>query len=201
MGAAEAIVQFALDHAGEAELLCIGPLTNLSAALERAPWLPELFRSVVIMAGHGVSDSEWLRQAGDTNTRHDPVAAQHVADSLLPAVWVGIDITRSVLLSGDDFGNGKAGRVLRRIHQEYGRNRARDYGYAEVGWHVPAHDGVAAVCLADESAAGLATVPGRMVVLDTESGPTLRCNGSGHHRVATGIDTASVLRLLRRVTL
>ncbi|MEV0947346.1 nucleoside hydrolase [Rhodococcus sp. NPDC049939] len=197
-GAAEAIVQFALDHAGEAELLCIGPLTNLSAALGRAPWIPELFRRVVIVAGHGVSDSEWLRQTGDTNTRHDPAAAQHVADSSIPAIWVGIDVTRSVLLTEGDFGDGKVGRVLRRIHQDYGQKRARAYGYADMSWHVPAHDGVAAVCLADESAAGLVTAPGRMAVVDTEAGPTLRCGGSGNHRVATGIDAASVVSLLRR---
>ncbi|EHI41274.1 hypothetical protein OPAG_08096 [Rhodococcus opacus PD630] len=200
--AVEIIVQFARDHAGEGELLCIGPLTNLSAALTREPRLPELLKRVVIMGGHGASNSEWLRQVGDTNTRHDPVASQHVAASELPALWIGIDVTRTVLLANEDFGGGAPGRILRRVHQDYGVSRGAAYGYdPQECWRVPAHDGVTASCLVDAAAAGLVTESGRLNVVDgSDSGPALKVVGPGPHQIATGIDGAAVRTMLRRGT-
>lgn len=200
-GAAQRIVQFARDHAGEAELLCIGPLTNLAAALTLEPQLPGLLNHVVIMAGHGQSKDDWLNGAGDTNTHHDPPATQAVADSALPVVWVGIDVTRSVLLEEDDFGQNALGRSLRRIHHAYGVERGDTYGYdAQVQWKVPAHDGATAACLVDPHLAGLSTTPGRMAVVDDGQGPILRKVGTGAHQVANRIDPDSVRAMLRSAT-
>ncbi len=199
--AAERIVQFAREHAGEAEVLCIGPLTNLAAALTLEPRLPELLSRVVVMAGHGRNRDDWLNGVGDTNTRHNPQATQTVADSALPVVWVGIDVTRSVLLEDGDFGEGTLGRSLRRIHHAYGVQRGGTYGYdARVQWKVPAHDGVAAACLVDPLLAGLSTVPGRMTVVDDGRGPVLRRVGIGPHEVAECIDPGSVRAMLRSAT-
>ncbi|MFC9553670.1 nucleoside hydrolase [Rhodococcus sp. NPDC056960] len=198
--AVEMIVRFARDHPGEGEMLCIGPLTNLSAALTLEPRLPELLKRIVIMGGHGASTSEWLRQVGDTNTRHDPAASQHVAASELPALWIGIDVTRTVLLTSDDFGAEEASRILRRVHQDYGVSRGASYGYdPQKDWRVPAHDGVTASCLVDAVAAGLATASGRLGVTDSYgAGPVVRVVGPGPHHFATGIDSTAVRMMLRR---
>nr|WP_218680792.1 nucleoside hydrolase [Rhodococcus qingshengii] len=200
-GAAERIVQFARDHAGEAEVLCIGPLTNLAAALTLEPQLPELLSRVVVMAGHGQNRDDWLNEVGDTNTRHNPRATQTVADSALPVVWVGIDVTRAVLLEDGDFSEGTLGGSLRRIHHAYGVQRGGTYGYnAQVLWKVPAHDGVTAACLVDPLRAGLSTVTGRMTVLDEGQGPVLRRVGTGPHEVAECIAPDSVRAMLRSAT-
>ncbi|MEU2004525.1 nucleoside hydrolase [Rhodococcus sp. NPDC019627] len=200
--AVETIIQFARDHAGAGELLCIGPLTNLSAALSQEPRLPVLLKRVVVMGGHGASTSEWLRQVGDTNTRHDPVASQHIASSELPILWIGIDVTRAVLLTNEDFGVGEPGRILRRIHQDYGVSRGAAYGYdPSDNWRVPAHDGVTASCFVDPVAAGLVAESGQLSVVDeSDTGPALKVVGPGLHQIATGIDAAAVRTMLRRGT-
>jgi inosine-uridine nucleoside N-ribohydrolase len=152
------------------------------------------------MGGHGASTSKWLRQVGDTNTRHDPAASQHVASSELPALWIGIDVTCTVLLTNDDFGVGKHGRILRRVHHEYGVSRGPSYGYdPQKSWRVPAHDGVAASCLVDAVTAGLVTASGRLSIANTSgSGPVLKVVGPGPHQFATGVNATAVRTMLRR---
>ncbi|MGC0364290.1 purine nucleosidase [Rhodococcus sp. 27YEA15] len=200
-GAAQAVVEFARTHADCAEILCIGPLTNLAAALDLEPDLPHLLRRVVVMAGHGRSDDDWLRGVGDTNTGHNPRATQVVADSALPVTWVGMDVTRPVLLADNDFDDSAFGRVLRRVHHSYGVRRGDLFGYdARIRWKVPAHDGVAAACLVDAAGAGLCTVSGRMSVTAGERGPVLRAVGPGPHQIATDVDPAAVRALLGSAT-
>jgi purine nucleosidase len=108
--AADLIIEEARRRPGELTLLCIGPLTNLAVALERAPELPRLVRRLVIMGGA-------FRVPGNTspvaewNFHCDPDAARAVcrawtqaieADPAVPRFLVlGLDVTEQVIIRPD----------------------------------------------------------------------------------------------------
>ncbi len=89
------------ERTGQVDLLCLGPLTNLAAAVDRDPNALERFRSVTIVGGMGaagrrdnvVAAVPNFLAKGDTNTNHDPVAAARVASAPGPVTWVGMDVT------------------------------------------------------------------------------------------------------------
>ena len=194
--AAEAIIDFARSTAGQGTLLAIAPLTNLALALEMEPRITDWIGEVVVMGGHGFAESnDWLSEAGDTNTRHNPGASIAVAHSDLRTTWVGLDVTRTVLLDDTDFGTGEQSRALRAVHDRYGRARAASYGYGPQ-WAVPAHDAVAA------SIALRHTNPAtRPALVDVEWGvvhlhPTMAGTASRHHGV-TDVDEGAIRAAIR----
>lgn len=79
--AALALIELSHRHAGELELICLGPLGNLALALRLDPRLPDRLERVVLMGGA-------LRGRGNTltavefNFGHDPEAAAIVVDAL-----------------------------------------------------------------------------------------------------------------------
>ncbi|MBY4402978.1 nucleoside hydrolase [Rhodococcus fascians] len=168
--AAQSIVEFARAAGKAGRLLAIAPLTNVAAAYRLDPEAILSLDQVVIMAGQGLAErSAWLDGSGDTNTGHDPAATAEIAASALPVTWVGIDVTRQVLLNPGSFGTSRLGLNLFSISEGYGRARASSYGYDKVGpgWRVPAHDTVAAtVLLAPHSAAFAFAHP----IVDTVAG-------------------------------
>ncbi|MAU80842.1 MAG: hypothetical protein CME34_18095 [Gordonia sp.] len=173
--AVSAIVRFA-ERAGKGgRLLAIAPLTNVAAAYRAAPEALHSLDRIVVMASQGLTPrSAWLDETGDTNTRHNPSATAEIAASPLPVTWVGIDVTRHVLLSADAFGESEFGKTLRVLSKRYGASRAPSYGYAAdgPGWRVPAHDTVAVTVLLGE---GDATTAEALAVVDRSSGtPVLR---------------------------
>lgn len=195
--AAEAIIDFARSTAGQGTLLAIAPLTNLALALEMEPRITDWIGEVVVMGGHGFEEpNDWLSAAGDTNTRHNLGASIAVAQSDLRTTWVGLDVTRTVLLDDTDFGTGEASRALRAAHDSYGRARAASYGYGPQ-WAVPAHDAVAAsVALRHTNPA---TCP---ALVDVEGGvvhlhPTPAGAASRHHGV-TNVDGGAIRAAIRR---
>jgi purine nucleosidase len=168
--AAQSIVEFARAAGETGRLLAIAPLTNVAAAYRLDPEAMLSLDQVVVMGGQGLAErSAWLDGSGDTNTRHDPAATAEIAASALPVTWVGIDVTRHVLLNRRSFGTSRLGLRLLSISERYGRARANSYGYAKVGpgWRVPAHDTVAAtVLLAPQSAACASAQP----IVDSAAG-------------------------------
>lgn len=173
--AAAAIIRFAERTGSDGRLLAIAPLTNIAAAYRAAPDALRSLDRIVVMAGQGLTPrSAWLDETGDTNTRHDPSATAEIAASDLPVTWVGIDVTRQVLLSSEAFGQTEFGRTMRVLSDGYGASRAAAYGYVASGpgWRVPAHDTVAAAVLLNE---GGATFSEAQAVVDRSAGtPVLR---------------------------
>lgn len=203
--AVSTIVRFA-ERAGKGgRLLAIAPLTNVAAAYRSAPEALHSLDRIVVMAGQGLTPrSAWLDETGDTNTRHNPSATDEIAASALPITWVGIDMTRHVLLSADAFGESAFGKTLRVMSDGYGASRATSYGYAAdgPGWRVPAHDTVAATVLLGE---GGATTSEASAVVDRSSGtPVLRGRTPSrrsvttHRFVTAPPDDLAVHALLRR---
>ncbi len=82
------IIETAQAHYGQLTLLCIGPLTNVAAALTKEPSLFMAIRSIVMMGGtSGFPFPEW-------NVRSDAKAAQIVLASGIPITLVGWNVTK-----------------------------------------------------------------------------------------------------------
>lgn len=82
----------ALVRSGEAELVAVGPLTNLAIALLLEPALPRLFREVVVMGGAFAHQGNITSHA-EANIWHDPEAADLVLGAGWPVTLVPLDAT------------------------------------------------------------------------------------------------------------
>ncbi|WP_458683583.1 nucleoside hydrolase [Prescottella equi] len=99
--AVDQILRVGRQRPGEVDLLCLGPLTNIAAALEQDPIVLTRFRSVTIMGGMGprsrmeteASAQPMFLSKGDTNTNHDPAATAATAQAPGPVTWVGMNAT------------------------------------------------------------------------------------------------------------
>jgi inosine-uridine nucleoside N-ribohydrolase len=97
--AADQIVRLAQESPGELDLFAVGPLTNLSMALDRDPDVLTRYRSVVIMGGCGPFPPAGVVRQEDTNTEHDPTAAARVLAAPRTAMTtVGVNVTTATIL-------------------------------------------------------------------------------------------------------
>ncbi|HEY8526487.1 MAG TPA: nucleoside hydrolase [Acidimicrobiales bacterium] len=158
---AELVARLSSLRPGEIDLVTLGPLTTLAAALRTDPGLAGRLRSVTVMggrvgAGHVVS-------AAESNVGRDPNAAAQV----LAAPWstaeapllVGLDVTEAARLTGDDLAAAAAGRTaaarfvadpLAAYARAYGGGG--DGGGGGHGGGVPCHDLVALVAAVEPEA-------------------------------------------------
>lgn len=98
------IIDTALAHPGHLTLLCIGPLTNVAAALQQEPRLFMAIRSIVMMGGtSNLPFAEW-------NVRSDARAAQIVLAAGIPIMMIGWNVTTRCRLRQEDVA------LLRRQH-------------------------------------------------------------------------------------
>jgi inosine-uridine nucleoside N-ribohydrolase len=79
---AQFIVDMARAHPGEITLVAVGPLGNLSLALQLEPQLPNLVREVIVMGGT-VSEPGNVSPVAEANIWNDP----HAADRVFTAGW------------------------------------------------------------------------------------------------------------------
>jgi purine nucleosidase len=114
--AVQAIIRLAREFPGKITLITLGPLTNLAAALDIEPNLPELLESVIIMGGSlfspranpiNTSDANLgnARPSAEANFFKDPDAAQIVLRAGFPAdrlFLVPLDLTTQT--NYDNFG-------------------------------------------------------------------------------------------------
>ena len=195
--AAEYLVRIANENPGRVDLLAIGPLTNLAAAVDADHHLLKKFRSVVIMGGGGPYPAPGGLTLTDSNSNHDRTAAQRVytTPNVGNVVMVGVNVTLQALLDET-------------AHARLRRQSGRWAGFAETildasdetyqhiwGRRVSAaHDGLAAVLLhrpelvtrwVDGPATFVATAgsfavqvartyDGKALTFDTPKGPTIR---------------------------
>ena len=83
----------------EITLLAIGSLTNLALAARTAPDIVEKVREVIVMGGSFDS----AKPTAEFNIRNDPEAAHIVFTVGWPLRLFGLDITRQVLFTSDEF--------------------------------------------------------------------------------------------------
>ena len=90
------IVRTVSDHPGEVTVVCIGPLTNIAAALLKEPALAERIPRIALMGG------EPHLNKIEHNISSDPHATNVVLSSGIPIFMGTWDVTRRVILSEDD---------------------------------------------------------------------------------------------------
>lgn len=92
--AVDFIIRTVMDHPGEITLVCIGPLTNIAAAIAVEPQLIGRVKEIVWMGGVvrlGANGAEL--PATEHNVTCDPEAASVVLGSGAPIVMIGLDAT------------------------------------------------------------------------------------------------------------
>lgn len=205
--AVDQILRTSRDSIG-AHLLCLGPLTNIAAALERDSHVLTRFRSVTIMGGMGPAAGrdgvsavypQFLTK-GDTNTNHDPAAAAAVAAAVGPITWVGMNVTARLRLRFADL----AARAETSTRAAFVRDITADYSrYCTTTYDSPeriftAHDSVAAAVMLDPavvlSATSAHAVVRRSVGLgDGRASIWGEAAGAGQlHRFVTAVDYRTI---------
>ena len=94
---AQFIIDMVRAQPGELTLVAVGPLSNLSLALELAPELPSLLREVIIMGGTVLEPGN-VSPVAEANIWNDPHAADTVFSAGWPLTMVGLDVTHQLIL-------------------------------------------------------------------------------------------------------
>lgn len=97
--AVDAILSLCRHYRKDLELVCLGPLTNLAAALIQAPRLAEMPAQVYVYGGSGQGGN--VTACAEYNFYADPEAAALVLDSGLPITLFGWDLARQHLWMRD----------------------------------------------------------------------------------------------------
>ncbi len=139
LDAVEWLVETVAAHPGEIDLLAVGPLTNIAAAIEADAAFASRLRTLTIMGGDFSAEG----RASEHNLRCDWVAADRVLRAGADLVAVGLDATRTVRISPEEVARiGTAGPLGAALVAEIGvwwELHDRD-------WSNP-HDPVAAMTL------------------------------------------------------
>lgn len=210
---AEEALRRLFDGRGDLELVTIGPLTNLAAALRRDPGLARRIPRLTMMGGFlsgAAPDGRPLPPVIDYNLCGDPAAAAAVFAAAIPMRLVPIDVTLRVWLTEADAAALAAaarpiGPAVARALRAWAPIQ-RD-GFAGLGAPVPAgavsylHDPLAVACAHDESFCTFTALDLRPV----RDGGLFRLApcapgtpGAAHARVATAVDAPRFVAHVRR---
>ncbi|MFZ4480233.1 MAG: nucleoside hydrolase [Rhodoferax sp.] len=91
------IVDMARAQPGEISVVAVGPLGNLSLALDLEPDLPRLLRQVIVMGGT-LTEPGNVSPVAEANIWCDPHAAADVFNAGWKVTMVGLDVTHRVIL-------------------------------------------------------------------------------------------------------
>jgi inosine-uridine nucleoside N-ribohydrolase len=132
---AELLARLTCLHPGNVDLVTLGPLTTLAAALRIDPGVAARVRTVTVMGGL-LGPGGHVVTTGESNVAHNPAAAAQVLaapwSTVEPPLLVGLDVTRRTLLAAGDLAAAAAGRTTAaRFVAEPLRSYAR--AYAEAG--------------------------------------------------------------------
>ena len=146
--AANLLIETVRSQPGQVSILSLGPMTNLALALRLDPGIVPITHRVIVMGG----SFNMQNPEPEFNARCDPEAAQIVFDAGWSVHILGLDITRRVHFSREDFSSLPAGHPaidLLRMQAPDWINRMEEMGWDQDGCAL--HDAVAAAYLADES--------------------------------------------------
>lgn len=99
--AAELLIRLSHDYAGELVIVTIGPLTNISLALQQDPSLVDRVSSVTVMGGAALVPGN-VSAVAEANIGNDPEAAQQVVSANWDVTLVPLDVTLENTLEESD---------------------------------------------------------------------------------------------------
>ncbi|MCU1375287.1 MAG: Inosine/uridine-preferring nucleoside hydrolase, partial [Actinomycetia bacterium] len=179
---------------GTVDIITLGPLTNLAAALAAHPELAPSTRRLTIMGGvvggHGNA-----MPTGEANVAHDPDAARDVlaAAWVEPPLLVGLDVTHQATLTDAEFSLLAEHRNPAAAFLDEPLRFYRGFGAAFTRPDCPCHDLLAVLAAARPEV--LTDAPVLPVAVDCGQGPAwgstivdLRAERSGGSVTAHGRD-------------
>lgn len=95
ISAVDAIIALSKEYSGELIVVTIGPMTNLAAAIKKAPCITSDIAAVYFMGG------SFYSQIPEWNILCDPEAADIVLKSGIPCRAIGLDVTMKCTLEPD----------------------------------------------------------------------------------------------------
>ncbi|WP_417563292.1 nucleoside hydrolase [Microbacterium sp.] len=167
--AADMLLRLSHEHAGNLEVLAIGPLTNLAVALRRDPSLPERVRQVTVMGGAALAPGN-ITPVAEANIGNDPEAAQAVLGAAWPIMLVPLDVTMANILEEKHRHRlceaaSPAVAVVGRMLDGYFDFYVEEYGRRCSALHDPLAAAIAV------GGAGACIAPAVDVVVDATKGP------------------------------
>jgi inosine-uridine nucleoside N-ribohydrolase len=96
--AAERMVEHIMANPGEIDLLALGPLTNVAAALTIEPAMATAVKSIIVMGG-AVRTRGNVTPVASANLANDPESADIVYACGAPIVQIGLDVCRPTLIT------------------------------------------------------------------------------------------------------
>ena len=190
--APQLIVDRVLAEPGAITLVCVGPLTNLAAAIALEPRLPDLIAGLVVMGG-AIGRGNVTPYA-EFNIFCDPEAAAQVFDAC-KLTMVGLDVTQQTTLSRAVWERLATiatpdAALVHGANADHFQRRERERVYL--------HDPLALAVAIDPT---LCEMKRGRVKVETATAwcaglTTLTEDADGPHEVCVGVDTARALRLM-----
>ncbi|TDD45453.1 nucleoside hydrolase [Kribbella antibiotica] len=141
---------------GELDVVAIGPLTNLAAALELEPQIARWIRHLWVMGGHFAPEAE-----PEHNFKCDDVAARAVLTAGIPTTITALEITQQVTIGAELLERIRAAGPL---GAALGADIEQWWAYWNESWSVP-HDPIAVLTLSRPDLFTLSE-PGRITIAD-----------------------------------
>lgn len=190
--APQAIVDLVTAEPGAITLVCVGPLTNLAAAIALEPRLPGLIAGLVIMGGALGPGN--ITPYAEFNIYWDPEAAAQVFDACT-LTMVGLDVSHKTILSREVWdrlaaNDTRDAALVRGASADHFERRGRPGMYL--------HDPLALAVATDPT---LCEMKRGRVKVETATAwcagqTTLTEDANGPHQVCVGVDAARALRLM-----
>ena len=169
---------------GTVDVIAIGPLTNIAAAIERDSRFAGAVRHLWIMGG-----SFGVEEESEHNFRSDATAAAIVFAAGIPSTVAGLEITRLIAMGSDAVARisaaGELGEVIDAEIRQW-------WEFWATEWNVP-HDPVTVLTMTRPELFRLSP-SGRIEILrgDEIEGVSRFHVGEGETRIVTGLDAEAV---------
>ncbi|KTS85333.1 hypothetical protein NS183_12955 [Microbacterium testaceum] len=177
------LVDRVLTSPGEIDVIAIGPLTNIAAAIRRDERFASAVRHLWVMGGTFTDDER------EHNFRSDAVAARIVFDADIPTTVTGLDVTRLIDVRAEQVDrvrdSGPLGALIDAEIRQW-------WAFWDTQWNVP-HDPVTVLTLVSPELFDFSP-DGRISIDENPADPGLARHtvGGGRTRVTRRLDADSV---------
>ena len=160
------LINCVLKYPGKVTILALGPMTNITLAVQKFPGIVAMVKGVIAMGGTFGDDPA----SPEFNIHCDPAAADIVIHAGWPITLLGLEITRKAVFSKTEFFTIKGADPATRLFKSQAEgwiDRVESMGWEMDGCAL--HDAAAAAYLLDK---GLFKAIQADVHVSTQAGPT-----------------------------